>query len=177
MQVEMTVIETAAKAARAARQVLSERVAALQEEIESAKRRKVPGIRTAVAAVKDAEAELLGLLQQAPHLFVRPKSVVLHGLKLGYKKGSGSLQIANADSLVKLAKKHFPEQFDVLVKTKHTPIKAALQALSAADLKKLGVTVEGTGDVVFLQDVTDSVDKLVAALLKGEEEQEAEAMS
>lgn len=174
MQVDMTAIEQAAKAARAARLVLTDRVTTLQDEIEAAKKRKLPGIKTAVADVKEADAKLLAMLQLAPQLFVRPKSVVLHGIKLGYKKGSGSLEIADVDSLVKLVRKHFPEQFDLLVKTKHTPIKKALQNMATGDLKKLGVTVEGTTEVCFIQDATDSVDKLVAALL-GNEEPECEA--
>jgi hypothetical protein len=106
---------------------------------------------------------------------VRPRSAVFHGLKVGYAKGTGKLEITDPATVVKLVRKHFPEQFDLLVKTKETPIKKTLQELPAADLKKLGITIQDTGDVVFIKDATDSVDKLVAALIKGEEEEAEEA--
>ena len=171
----MTEIEAAAKVARDARNRLGERAAVLQGSIEELKRRHIPGLKTAVAKVADADAQLLALLQAAPHLFVRPRTVVFHGIKIGYKKGAGKIEIADPEAVVKLVRKHFPEQFDLLVKTTERPIKKTLQELSAAELKKLGITVEATGDVCFIADATDAVDKLVAALLKGEEEEEAEA--
>jgi len=171
----MSIIEAACKKARDARNVLAERASALQEEIEAAKRRRLPGLRSAVAAVAEADAALMSALQSAPDLFKSPRSVVLHGMKVGYKKGAGKIEITDEAATVRLIRKHYPEQFDTLVKTTEKPIKKALQALSASELKKLGIQVEATGDVVFIADATDSVDKLVAALLKGEEaEQEPE---
>lgn len=174
----MNEIEEACKAARQARDTVHQRAVMLSETIEALKRKHLPGLRKGVERMADADARVLALLQDAPQLFTRPRSAVFHGLKVGFKKGTGSLQIADADRVVALVKKHFPEQFDALVKTTEKPIKAALQELPAADLKRLGITVEDTGDVVFLKDATDGVDKLVAALLKGaeaEHEEDAEA--
>lgn len=169
-------IEKAAKALRIARDLVTERATALQEEIDSATKRKLPGLRSAVAAVAQADADLKAAIQTAPKLFVKPRSVVLHGLKLGFQKGKGKIDWEDDAQVVKLIRRHFPEQFDVLCKTTEKPIKAALDGLSTAELKKLGISVEDTGDVVFVKDSTASVDKLVKALLKGvEEEEEAEA--
>jgi hypothetical protein len=169
-------IEKAAKALRAARDVLAVRATALQDEMRAAMRRKLPGIQLAVASVAEADANLKDAIDLRPELFVKPRTVVLHGLKLGYKKGKGKIEWDDDDQVVKLIRRHFPEQFDVLCKTAETPIKAALAGLTVAELKKLGITVEETGDVVFIKDSTDDVDKLVKALLKGvEEEAEVEA--
>lgn len=165
-------IEKAAKTLRASRDVLTERAMALQDEIESATKRKLPGLRSAVAAVAQADADLKAAIQQAPLLFLKPRSVVLHGLKLGYQKGKGKIEWEDDAQVVKLVRRHFPEQFDVLCKTTEKPVKDALANLTAAELKKLGITVEDTGDVVFVKDSTASVDKLVKALLKGVEETE-----
>jgi ABC-type sugar transport system ATPase subunit len=79
---------------------------------------------------------------------------------------------------VKLIRKHFPERFDDLVKVKETPIKAAIRNLSGGELQKLGIKVQSAGEVVFITDALNGVDKLVKALLKGAEaaqEEEAEA--
>jgi hypothetical protein len=97
--------------------------------------------------------------------------MVLHGLQLGYRKGKGAIDWGDDAQVVKLIRKHLPDQFDVLVKTTEKPIKAAVGNLPGPDLKKIGVTVEGTGDVSFAKDTTSAVDNLVAALLKGAEEE------
>jgi hypothetical protein len=166
---DMNTIERACKQARDCRLVLQIRAEALQDEIAAAQKRKLPGIRSAVEAVAEADAKVLAALQDAPQLFKRPKSVVFHGLQVGYKRGAGAIEIDDAQQVVKLVRKHFPERFDDLVKVKETPIKAAIRNLTGAELQKLGVKVEPAGEVVFLTDAVDGVDKLVKALLKGAE--------
>ena len=176
MSNEMRPIEDACRSARLARDLLATRAQALQDEISDAQKRKLAGIRSAVAAVAEADAKVLAALQAAPQLFVKPRSVVFHGLQVGYTKGKGTIEIGDAAQTVKLIRKHFLESFDTLVKTTEKPIKAAIKNLSVGDLQKLGIKVQGTGDVVFLTDATDGVDKLVKALLKGaESEQEEDA--
>lgn len=170
----MNEIEAACKEARSARDSVFQRATMLQESIEQLKRKHLPHLRKGVERMAEADAKVMELLQKAPALFTKPRSVVLHGLKVGYAKGAGKLEFTDAGQVVKLVRRHFPEQFDLLVKTKETPIKKTLQELPAADLKKLGITVQSTGDVVFIKDATDSVDKLVAALIKGEEEEAEE---
>lgn len=165
----MNDIERACKEARDCRLVLQMRAEALQDEITAAQKRKLPGIRVAVEKVAQADAQLLALLQQAPGLFTKPKSQVFHGLQVGYKKDAGAIEIDDAGQVVKLIRKHFPERFDDLVKTKETPIKKAIRNLTGAELQKLGIKVHSDGEVVFITDATDGVDKLVKALLKGAE--------
>lgn len=171
----MNDIELACKEARAARDSVFQRATMLQASIEELKRKHLPHLRRGVEKMAEADKKVMDLLQAAPELFKRPRSAVFHGLKVGYAKGTGKLKITDAATVVKLVRKHFPDQFDLLVKTKETPIKKTLQELPAADLKKLGITVQDTGDVVFIKDATDAVDKLVATLIKGEEEQAEEA--
>ena len=168
-------IEKDAKALRAARDLLADRATTLQDEIDRATQRKLPGLRSAVASVAQADANLKTAIAQSPQLFQKPRSVVLHGLKLGFQKGKGKIDWEDDAQVVKLIRRHFPEQFDVLCKTIEKPIKAALANLTVAELKKIGVSVEETGDVVFVNDSTAGVDKLVKALLKGvEDDVEAE---
>lgn len=160
-------IDACAKTLRGARDVLAERATTLQAELEAVTRRKLPGIKSAVAAVAQADADLKVRIEAAPALFQKPRSVVLHGLKLGYQKGKGRMAWDDDSQVVKLVRKHFPEQFDVLCKTTEKPVKAALANLTAQELKRLGVSLEETGDVPFVTDATAGVDKLVKALLKG----------
>lgn len=172
--IELNTIDAAAKAARQARETLAERATSLKDEIDTMTKRRLPGIKSAVAAVAEADSKLMGLLQQAPELFVRPKSMVLHGLQLGYKRAAGRIEIEDAKAVVKAIRKHFPERFEVLVKVKETPIKTAIGQLTGDELKKIGVTAQGSSEVTFIQDATDNVDKLVKALLKGTEQADDE---
>lgn len=171
----MNEIEAAAKAVRAARDLVAQRATMLSASIEELKRKHTPGLRNAVEKQADAEAKLLALLQSAPELFKKPKSHVFHGLQVGYKAGAGSLVIDDAARVVKAIHKHLPDQAESLIKTKETPIKAAIAQLTGADLKKIGVTVNPGGEVVYLKDTLDAVDKLVASLLKGAEAEQEEA--
>lgn len=155
-----------------AREALSNLVGALNAEVEAAKKVYIRDIRKAVQKTKEVESELRNALLAAPELFTKPRSQVISGIKIGYKKGSGKLEFEDADTVIKLIRKHYPDQADVLIITVEKPAKDALENLSAAELKKLGITVEGTGDVVFVKDTASDVDKLVKALLKDSDEEE-----
>lgn len=168
-------IEKLTKVFAEARQLLADRVRGLEDEIQAIKRRRLPGIKSAVNAVIDQQTELKAAVEESADLFVRPKTMTMNGVKVGYQKSKGTISWADADQVIKLIKKHLPEQADVLIKTKEKLIKDALQNLPAADLKKIGVTVNAGGDQVVIKSTDDEIDKLVDALLKEENpEKEAE---
>jgi hypothetical protein len=84
-------------------------------------------------------------------------------------KAKGKITWADDDQVVKLIKKHLPDQADILIKTTEKPIRDTLQGLTAAELKRIGVTVDETGDVVVIKSTDSEIDKFVEALLKDEE--------
>lgn len=163
-------IDTQTKTYSAARGELADAVGTLQEAIQSITRKHLPVIKRRVQAAKDAEAALHATIEGNPELFIKPRTLTLHGIRVGYRKANGRIEWEDADQVVKLIKRHFADQADVLIATKEKPSKEALEQLSAADLKKLGITVEETGDVVVIKDTASDVDKLVKALLKEDEE-------
>ncbi|TAK81737.1 MAG: hypothetical protein EPO20_24025 [Betaproteobacteria bacterium] len=163
-------IDSQTKAYSAARGELSDAVGLLQEAIQSMTRKHLPVIKRRVQAAKDAEAALRATIEGNPDLFVKPRTLTLHGIKVGFRKAVGKLDWEDDGQVVKLIKRYFGDQADVLIVTKEKPAKEALEQLAAADLKKLGITVEETGDVVVIKDTASDVDKLVKALLKEDEE-------
>ena len=163
----ITQIEQLAKAYRAARDTLAERAQLLYQEMEAAKQRRLKGLRSAVASVTETEAELRAAIEAHKGLFEKPRSRVLAGVQLGYRKAKGSIDWADDDQVVKLIRRHLSEQAEVLIRTTEAPVKTALAGLPAADLKRIGVTVKDAGDEVLIKDTTAPVDKLVDALLKG----------
>lgn len=168
-------IEALTKKYADARAIVSERVNALEDEVRSVHRRKVPGIKTAVAAAKDAQAELVAAVQAAPELFVKPRSYTLNGIKVGYAQGKGSLDWEDDEMVVARIERFFPREADVLIATKQKPVIEALKQLDAKDLAKLGVTFQGAGDYVFVKASDSAVDKLVKKILKEGAVEEADA--
>jgi len=160
---------------KAARDQLAGRVDALQDEIERIKRRAMPGIKNAVARTKEAEHSLATAIEGAPELFKRPRTVIFNGVKVGLAKGKGEIRYQDADQVLKLIRKHLPDQADVLIAIKETPVKKALTQLSAAELKRIGVTIRETGDMVVIKPTDSEVDKVVNALLKDMQQVEEEA--
>lgn len=166
-------IEARAKRYAEAREKLAEIVAGLNAELEALKRGRLPELKRAVARAAEHHEALKSLIEQAPDLFVKPRTVVFHGIKLGYQKGKGRIEWDDPERVVALIRKHFPEQADVLIATTERPAKEALNNLTAADLKKLGISVAEGGDAVFIKPVDSAVDKMVDALLKDATEEAA----
>lgn len=158
-----------------ARAELANRVRALKDEIERAKRKHLLGIRNAVDKAAEAHAALHGVIKENADLFEKPRTQIFYGVKVGYRKGTGAITWTDEDNVVKLIRKHFEEQFEVLVKTTYKPVKDAIAQLSADDLKKLGVKVGSVDDEVFIKPTDTEIDKLVTALLKDAVEEEVES--
>lgn len=159
-------IERSAKHYAEAREHLAGIVAAMNEGIEIIKRDHMKRLKKAVNEAAERHDALKSLIETAPGCFIKPRSVVFHGIKLGFAKGKGKIEWDDADQVVRLIKKHYPEQADVLIATSEKPAKEALANLTAAELKKLGVSVTDGGDAVFIKPADSAVDKMVDALLK-----------
>lgn len=167
-------IESCAATYAEARRALSSAVENLNTEIESLKRRALPRIRRLVNGAAEQKAMLSAAIQINAADFASPRTVVLHGIKLGFRKGNGGIEWDDDETVVKLIRKHFPDDSaDLLIKTTEKPIAKALAELDVATLKKIGCRVEATGDVVVIKPADSEVDKIVNALLKGATEDEA----
>lgn len=152
-----------------ARDVVARLVGELDDGVRALKAERLPELRRAMMRAQELQAKLKGMVEQAPELFVKPQSHTTHGIKYGYQKGKGSLEISSASEVVKRIYKHLPEQADVLVEVEHKLNKAALIKLPGDVLKKLGVTVVNTGTAVFVRAVDGDVEKLAETLLRDDE--------
>ena len=171
----MALVEETTRQFAEARKDLTDRVRALNEEIEKAKRKHLAGIRRCVDEAAAYHAALHGVIEENPQLFDKPRTFTFSGIKVGYRKATGEITWDDQDRVVELIRKHLPDQFDVLVQTKHKPLKEALAQVPAADLKKLGVRVAEDGDEVYIKPTDSDIDKLVTALLKNAVEEEIES--
>ena len=165
-------IERRAKLYADARAALAAVVADLNAGMDALKRQALPEIKRAVARAAEHYDTLQDLIQSAPELFARPRTVTLHGVRVGYAKGKGGIAWDDPDAVVAAIQKHLPEQAEALIRWTGKPLKEALNQLDVADLKRIGCRVVGTGDQIVIRPVDSEVDKLVDALLKDATETE-----
>lgn len=160
-------IEELAQKFAARRDALVGSMMAFREEQSMLERKHFGRLRRLVVATREAESVLLAAIEQSPEHFDKPRSVIFHGIKLGYRKGTGKLEMDDVDRTVQLIRRHLPDQVEILIETKAKPVKPALLQLDAATLKRIGCTVEDTGDVAFAKPIDSEVEKALKALVKG----------
>lgn len=163
-------ISNAARSFAEARNTLAALVTELNDGIEALRRDNLPAIRRAITRAADLQAKLKGLVEASPENFVKPKTLVLHGIKVGFEKGRGAVKFDDPAKVVELIRRKLPEMADVLIKSTEKPLKGPLQQLTVQQLKSIGCEVDATGDQVVVRAVESDIEKLVAALLKGREE-------
>lgn len=171
--ITMSQVESAAKRYADAHATLSDRASALQAELAEVHRRHRRALKSALSSVADAQSVLQTIVEGAPQLFRKPRTVVLHGVRVGFVKAKGSIKVPDEERTLLLIRKHFPDQADTLIRSFEEPVKAALANLAVDDLMRIGCKVTGTGDVVVVKPVDSEVDKLVEALLKDVASREA----
>jgi hypothetical protein len=166
-EIKLQEIDSLANRYAARRQTLAYHVRLLESEIAAVRGRNIGFIKKAAAAAADAQSDLRAAIELAPHLFVRPRTFSLHGIKVGFQKGKGKITWQDEEKVVALIKKNFtPEQAQTLIKIVEKPAKDALANLKAADLRKIGVEVEEASEQVVIKAIDSDIDKLVAAILE-----------
>ena len=164
---EMHNIEQLAFFYARARERLGVKVEQLETDMADLKRRRLPAIKGAIKEVAAAQTELKTAIEASPDLFVKPRTTVFHGIKVGYAKQKGKVVVDDEDKTIERIRALLPEeQAELLIRVKESVDRNAVADLSAADLKRLGIRIEETGDVVVIKPVDSEVDRLVATLLK-----------
>lgn len=166
------VLDAQAKTYALARASVAERASSLDRIVRTVTARKIPGIKSALALAADAQANLVATVKVHPELFVKPRTMTLHGVKVGYAKGSGKIDWDDDDAVLKRidklreSKALTEEQYDAIVYTERKLSSDGLRALDPKLLSRLGVTLENTGDMVVVKSADTAVDKLVKKILK-----------
>jgi len=140
----------------------------LNDEIEKLTRAARAKFKEALAREAERAVRLKAAIDASPDLFIKPRTLIFHGIKIGYQKQKGKLEIPKEsyEQVVKLIKKYFIDRADMLIITKEEPSKKNLADLTGAELKKLGLTIEDTGDKIVIAPTDSAVDKMFKAFLK-----------
>lgn len=146
--------------------ILASRIQALKDDQEALRRKHITGIISASRSAKDSHARLKLRIAEHPHSFVKPRTHVFSGVRVGFKKAVGTLSFP--DNIIDLINKKTPDQADVLIKTTCKPVAKALGNLDASTLKKLGVTITDAGDEIVIKATDSAVEKMVSSIMNSE---------
>lgn len=168
----MQEIDRLAQDYAAAREALAGTKMALDEEAAAIKRKYIGRIRKLVETGKERGAALSAAIAASPELFIKPRTVILHGVRLGIMKQRGEIGWDDEQKVIKRIREQLPaDQAELLIRVKESVAKAAVYDLTAADLKRLGIRVEGASDVVTIKDAAGDLDKWLDAMLAEEPEE------
>lgn len=158
-------LEVVSKDYADARLVLSDRVRALEDELEATRRKYLPTIRHAANKAKALHETLKNAVDESRDLFKKPKTMTVHGIKFGLQQSKDDISWEDEEQVIKKIKKMMVDRVDVLINTKESLCKTALKQLPIADLKKIGVlSVEGS-EQILIKDTNSDIDKFVQKLL------------
>jgi hypothetical protein len=150
----------------AERERLHDRLTILEGELQTVKRRHLKEIKRCTAQAAQAESDLRAAIEDGPELFDKPKTQIFHGIKVGYRKGTGALDWEDDEELVRKIEKTFGDLAEDYLIVKKKPRAEALEGCDAATLKRLGVQVGDDGEQVVIKPVETAIERLVKALLK-----------
>ena len=147
------------------------------EEIDDRRRQvvrsRLRSLKTRTAEVSAAREALKAAVEGAQDLFESPKTQTVDGIKFGWRKKQGSIEVADEPAVIKLIRRKLPKRASGLIKRSEGIDKTALRKLSANDLAKLGLAVSDPVDEVTITVPKGDLDKLVDALLEHGTEAEA----
>ena len=172
----MDEIERLATAYAVRRDALSETVEEAQEALDRVKRGHRAALRRRIGAAANARAELLAAVESSPALFRRPRTRLLSGIRVGWRKRPGRIELDDeAATINAIRRKLDGEAAARLIRVSEKVVRGALRELSARDLMRIGaLTVEADDEPIAIP-ADGEIDKLVAALLDGGEPAEQEA--
>lgn len=145
------------------------RAGLLQDEIKAAIAPIYARHRGSLDAAADEEAAahraLMALLEGAPQLFVKPRSLAINGVRAGYRKAEDQLDWGDDDALIKRIRALLPKQADILIRTQETLVIDALAQLDADAHRSLGIARISGADNPFITVGSADVEKLAQALI------------
>lgn len=170
----MIQIEAKIKDYAAAAEALAGAKDACEEEIRAVKRKRLPLLRRLADTLHSARDALAAAIEASPEQFVKPRTITLHGVRVGFVKFKGRIEWDDEAAVIARVRKLLPaDQAELLIRVKESVHKPGVYDLTAGDLKRLGIRIEGDGDEVVIKDALSDLDRLIEAWLKDAEEIEA----
>lgn len=133
----------------------------MEDEVEKVRRGYLPEVVELSKRAAEEKALLVSVINENPELFEKPRTMTISGIKIGFRKQKGSIEIADEDNTIRLIKDKLPERSDTLIKVTEKVVKKAAENLTAVELKAVGIEVTADTDEVVVAVVDDVISKLV----------------
>ena len=133
MYVKLSDIEQAARDFSAKSKTLRNYHEQLNSEIDAIKSKYLEDIKQASCEAGESYQMLLTLINDASDLFKEKKSMTVSGVKFGYQKKKGKLEIINEDATISKLKELYGDSAALYINTKSSIVKKALDSLPASD--------------------------------------------
>ena len=134
------------------------------QDVQKTHRRAIDG---ALKTLLAARRELAAQVEAARELFANPKTLVLSGVKVGFRKDPDGVDVPNEETTLSACKELFKgADSNPVVAVKESLVIPALRKLSPAEMELVGVVPTKGVDVVVVEPVEGDVEKLIAALVK-----------
>lgn len=143
---------------------LEDMIALLEADLEAVKNKHLRALKRQASVVAQCEAELISAVESGPDLFKKPRTLTIHGVKVGFTVSQGKVAFEDEDTVVKLIKQIWGRSSGDFIHTNEVPNKDALRTLDEKNLLKLGCKIEGAGDVVLVKRTAGDVEKLLTKL-------------
>lgn len=162
----LAVIEEKAGVYAEAVATLNETLRVMDEEIAAVRERYTKVMTEQVTHYTDARMALEGAILESPENFVKPKTLVIAGVKVGFRKSAGRVVIENEANTIALIRKKLAQKSDVLIATKEFVLKDAVKALDGKEIAAIGVTITADTDEVVIKSEASDIEKLIEAYIR-----------
>ena len=159
-------IENQTKKYSDARAKVAAIVTSIENETKAIRQRYQTALKNAVADAAEKKNVLKDAIDECPGLFDKPRTHIYAGIKVGYQKQKGKMEIIDEDKTIELIRRKMPEKADLLIITTSKAAKKALEKLSAAELKSIAVNIGDSTDEILINPIDSNIDKIVDTLLK-----------
>lgn len=173
-EIHMTTLQEIQKRATSlseSRDRLSTLFLSLQSSLDVVKNGSMPEIKKVARQVAKEHNELVAQITANPHLFEKPRTFVVEGIKFGMQASQGSLEWADDD---KVCERIFAlaeagdipaDQVDLLVTVSKKPVASAIRQLAPDVRRRIGVRLEGEGDQPLIKSVDSTIEKAVTSVI------------
>lgn len=164
-QVTLSQIETGCRTFEERSAELESLISDLEADLAEVKQKHLAKLKRQAKSVANAQADLHSLIERAPGLFIKPRTITIHGVKVGFTGTKGTLEFDDEATVIALIKKVFKADAEIYIRKTEAVDKNALRTLTEAELAKIGCRIDGAGDVVILKRTAGDVEKLLNKLI------------
>ena len=151
---------------------LAETVQTMEKEIDAVKFKWLNTIRPLAVNTAQEKAVLFTAIDESRHLFIKPRSYTIAGIKVGLQKKKTRIEIADEDKTIELIRKKLTDKADLLIKEEPKLIIKAVENLTEKELKAIGITVPEETDEIIIKSDADKIEKFINELIKEKTNQE-----